>query len=88
MAGSLMGVFEGLTQGDYQLLAADGHSVAGLYGFTATNFSLASGRIVYALGVRGPAATVGAELTSIVLRAFSRARQRQAHTRHLAHSIA
>jgi polyketide synthase 5 len=58
MAGSLTCVFAGLTHGDYQLPAVDAHSVDGPYGFTGTNFSLASGRIAYALGVHGPAATV------------------------------
>src|SRR5258708_19279552 len=55
IANSLTGVFVGLTHGDYQLLAADAHSVEGPYGFTATTFTLASGRIAYALGVHGPA---------------------------------
>src|SRR6202045_2293004 len=58
IANSLTGVFVGLTHGDYQLLAADAHSVEGPYGFTGTTFSLASGRIAYALGVHGPAMTV------------------------------
>jgi polyketide synthase 5 len=67
MAGSLTGVFVGLTHGDYQLLAADAHSVDGPYGFTGTDFSLASGRIAYALGVHGPAATVETACSSGVL---------------------
>lgn len=50
LSGSLTGVFMGLTHGDYQLLAADAHSIEGPYGFTGNNFSLASGRIAYHLG--------------------------------------
>jgi polyketide synthase 5 len=64
IAGSLTGVFMGLTHGDYQLLAADAHSVEGAYGFSGNSFSLASGRIAYALGVRGPALTVDTACSS------------------------
>jgi len=61
---SLTGVFVGLTHGDYQLLAADAHAVEGPYGFTGNSFSLASGRIAYALGVHGPAVTVDTACSS------------------------
>jgi polyketide synthase 5 len=64
IADSLTGVFVGLTHGDYELLAADAHSVEGPYGFTGTSFSLASGRIAYALGVHGPALTVDSACSS------------------------
>ena len=64
MADSLTGVFVGLTHGDYQLLAADAHAVEGPYGFTGNSFSLASGRIAYALGVHGPALTVDTACSS------------------------
>ncbi|MGO9655013.1 sulfolipid-1 biosynthesis phthioceranic/hydroxyphthioceranic acid synthase [Mycobacterium sp.] len=64
MADSLTGVFVGLTHGDYQLLAADAHAVEGPYGFTGNSFSLASGRIAYALGVHGPAFTVDTACSS------------------------
>jgi polyketide synthase 5 len=64
MADSLTGVFVGLTHGDYQLLAAEAHAVEGPYGFTGTSFSLASGRIAYALGVHGPAFTVDTACSS------------------------
>ena len=60
----LTGVFVGLTHSDYQLLAADAHAVEGPYGFTGNSFSLASGRIAYALGVHGPAATVDTACSS------------------------
>src|SRR5437588_3967531 len=64
IADSLTGVFIGLTHGDYQLLAADAHSVERAYGFSGNNFSLASGRIAYALGIRGPALTVDTACSS------------------------
>ena len=55
---SLTGVFVGLTHFDYQLVAADSPAMEGPYGFTGSNFSMASGRIAYALGIHGPAVTV------------------------------
>jgi polyketide synthase 5 len=64
IADSLTGVFMGLTHGDYQLLAADAHSVERAYGFSGNSFSLASGRIAYALGIRGPALTVDTACSS------------------------
>ena len=64
MAGSLTGVFVGLTHGDYLLLAADAHALEGPYGFLGNNFSMASGRIAYALGLHGPAMTVDTACSS------------------------
>ena len=64
MADSLTGVFVGLTHDDYQLVAADAHAVEGPYGFTGNNFSMASGRIAYALGLHGPALTVDTACSS------------------------
>ena len=64
MADSLTGVFVGLTHGDYQLLAADAQAVEGPYGFIGNSFSMASGRIAYALGLHGPALTVDTACSS------------------------
>lgn len=64
MADSLTGVFVGLTHNDYQLLAADAHAVEAPYGFSGSNFSLASGRIAYLLGLHGPALTVDTACSS------------------------
>jgi polyketide synthase 5 len=61
---SLTGVFVGLTHADYQLLAADARAVEAPYGFTGNSFSLASGRIAYALGTHGPAVTVDTACSS------------------------
>ncbi|MCV7242331.1 type I polyketide synthase [Mycobacterium mantenii] len=63
-ADSRTGVFMGLTHGDYQLLAADAHTLERAYGFSGNSFSLASGRIAYALGIRGPALTVDTACSS------------------------
>jgi len=67
LAGSLTGVFVGLTVNDYQLLAADTDAMEGPYGVTGANFSIASGRIAYALGVHGPAMTIDTACSSGLL---------------------
>jgi polyketide synthase 5 len=67
VADSLTGVFVGLTHADYALLAADARALDGPYGFAGTNFSLASGRIAYTLGVHGPAVTVDTACSSGLL---------------------
>ena len=67
MRDTLTGVFIGLTHGDYQMLAADANVIEGPYGFTGNNFSMASGRIAYHLGIRGPAYTVDSACSSSLL---------------------
>ncbi len=64
LSSSQTGVFMGLTHADYLLLTADANLVDGPYGFTGNNFSLASGRIAYHLGVHGPAYTVDSACSS------------------------
>jgi polyketide synthase 5 len=64
LTGSRTGVFVGLTHADYQLVAADAGALDGPYGFTGTNFSMASGRVAFALGLRGPAFTVDTACSS------------------------
>ncbi|MDY6870000.1 MAG: sulfolipid-1 biosynthesis phthioceranic/hydroxyphthioceranic acid synthase [Actinomycetota bacterium] len=64
---SLTGVFIGMTHGDYQLVAADTNAIEGPYGFTGNNYSLASGRISYAMGLHGPAYTVDSACSSSLL---------------------
>ena len=64
VAGSQTGVFMGLMHNDYAHLAADTQTLEGPYGFAGTSFSLASGRISYALGVHGPAVTVDTACSS------------------------
>ena len=67
VADSLTGVFVGLTHFDYQLVAADSPAMEGPYGFTGSNFSMASGRIAYTLGIHGPAVTVDSACSSGLL---------------------
>ena len=67
VADSLTGVFVGLTHFDYQLVAANSPAMEGPYGFTGSNFSMASGRIAYTLGVHGPALTVDSACSSGLL---------------------
>ncbi len=64
VAGSQTGVFMGLTHNDYAHLVADTRTLESPYGFTGTSFSLASGRIAYALGIHGPAITVDTACSS------------------------
>ena len=58
LAGSLTGVFVGLSHDDYTLATQDAGALADPYTFTGTADSMASGRISYALGLNGPAMTV------------------------------
>ena len=67
LAGSATGVFMGQTQNDYALLAADARALEGPYGFTGTNYSMASGRVSYALGLHGPAITVDTACSSSLM---------------------
>ncbi len=67
MTGSLTGVFVGLTHVDYQLVAAQSHTMEGPYGFAGNAFSMASGRIAHALRVHGPAITVDTACSSSLL---------------------
>lgn len=64
---TLTGVFIGMTHGDYQLVAADANAIEGPYGFTGNNYSMASGRISYAMGLHGPSFTVDSACSSSLL---------------------
>ncbi|KAA8967765.1 sulfolipid-1 biosynthesis phthioceranic/hydroxyphthioceranic acid synthase [Mycobacterium sp.] len=64
VAGSLTSVFVGLTHGDYTLQLADARALDGPYGYTGNTFSFASGRVAYAMGLRGPAITVDTACSS------------------------
>jgi mycocerosic acid synthase len=67
LAGSLTGVFAGLCHDDYTLVTSDAGAMEGPYGYTCTPFSMASGRIAYALGLRGPAVTIDTSCSSGLL---------------------
>ena len=64
---SSTGVFMGLTHFDYQLVNSESGAMEGPYGFEGNTFSMASGRIAYALGVHGPAMTVDSACSSSLL---------------------
>jgi polyketide synthase 5 len=64
LAGSLTGVFVGLAHDDYAFVTGDAGALDDAYGFTGTAFSMASGRIAYAMGLCGPAVTVDTACSS------------------------
>lgn len=67
LAESLTGVFAGLCHDDYTLVTSEAGAMAGPYGYTCTPYSMASGRIAYALGLRGPALTIDSSCSSGLL---------------------
>ena len=67
LAGSVAGVFVGLSHSDYAFLAADAGALGQMYGVSGSASSLASGRIAHALGLRGPALTVDTASSSSLL---------------------
>jgi acyl transferase domain-containing protein/acyl carrier protein len=58
LAGTSAAVFVGLSHEDYTVVSRDAGALQDAYGYPGTTFSMASGRIAYALGLRGPAMTV------------------------------
>ncbi|CAM3034418.1 sulfolipid-1 biosynthesis phthioceranic/hydroxyphthioceranic acid synthase [Mycobacterium intermedium] len=64
LADSLTGVFIGLMHTDYAFVQADTQTLEGPYGNTGTNSCMASGRVSYALGLRGPAVTIDTACSS------------------------
>lgn len=64
LAGSRTGVFMGLMHDDYQLVHAETNALEGPYGYMGNSFAMASGRIAYAMGLRGPAMTVDTACSS------------------------
>ncbi|MGO9351408.1 MAG: sulfolipid-1 biosynthesis phthioceranic/hydroxyphthioceranic acid synthase [Mycobacterium sp.] len=65
--GSLTGVFVGLAHGDYSFVTGQADALEDPYGFTGLPFSMGSGRISYAMGLRGPALTVDTACSSSLL---------------------
>jgi phthioceranic/hydroxyphthioceranic acid synthase len=64
LAGSRTGVFAGVTHADYTMVAASANALEGPYGFLGNSFSMASGRVAYALELHGPAMTVDTACSS------------------------
>jgi polyketide synthase 5 len=67
LADSVTGVFVGLCHDDYTLVTSEAGAMEGPYGYTCTPYSMASGRIAYALGLRGPALTIDSSCSSGLL---------------------
>ena len=67
LAGSRTGVFAGLCHDDYTWVTGEAGAMSGPYGYTCTPYSMASGRIAYALGLRGPALTIDSSCSSGLL---------------------
>ncbi|MGB8391454.1 sulfolipid-1 biosynthesis phthioceranic/hydroxyphthioceranic acid synthase [Mycobacterium sp.] len=67
LTGSLTGVFVGLSHDDYAFVTDDAGALEDAYGFSGTAPSMASGRIAYAMGLRGPAVTIDTACSSSLL---------------------
>jgi acyl transferase domain-containing protein/acyl carrier protein len=67
LSGSLTGVFIGLAHGDYAFVTGEADALEDPYGFTGLPFSMGSGRVSYAMGLRGPAITVDTACSSSLL---------------------
>ncbi|WP_348771696.1 sulfolipid-1 biosynthesis phthioceranic/hydroxyphthioceranic acid synthase [Streptomyces sp. S816] len=64
LAGTSTGVFVGQSHDDYTLLSLDAGVLDGPYGFTGNAWSMASGRIAFALDLKGPGLTVDTSCSS------------------------
>ena len=64
VAGSHTAVYVGLTHDDYISVAADADALGGPSGLLSNSHSMASGRIAYAMDLRGPAITVDTACSS------------------------
>jgi len=67
LSGSLTGVFVGVCHEDYAFVTSDAGALDGAYGFTGTAFSMASGRVSYAMGLHGPSMTMDTGCSSSLL---------------------
>lgn len=67
LAGSMTGVFVGLAQDDYTSVTGDAGALGNAYAYTGIPYSMASGRVAYAMGLSGPAVTVDTACSSGLL---------------------
>ncbi|OSC39377.1 sulfolipid-1 biosynthesis phthioceranic/hydroxyphthioceranic acid synthase [Mycobacterium decipiens] len=67
LTGSLTGVFVGMCHDDYAFVTGAAGALEDAYGFTGTPLSMGSGRVSYAMGLRGPAMTVDTACSSSLL---------------------
>ncbi len=58
------GVFFGLSHQDYMQVTRDADGLSKAYSFTGTPFSMASGRVAHAMGLKGPAITMDTACSS------------------------
>ena len=58
------GVFFGLSHQDYMQVTRDAGALSEAYSFTGTPFSMASGRVAHAMGLKGPAITMDTACSS------------------------
>ena len=64
LAGSSTGVFFGLSHDDYSAVTSSAGVYDQAYAFTGTPFSMASGRVSYSMGLRGPAMSLDTACSS------------------------
>ncbi|GAB3010691.1 sulfolipid-1 biosynthesis phthioceranic/hydroxyphthioceranic acid synthase [Mycobacterium bourgelatii] len=67
LAGSPTGVFVGLCHDDYAFVTGEAGARGDAYAVTGTAYSMASGRVAYSMGLRGPAMTVDTACSSSLL---------------------
>jgi acyl transferase domain-containing protein/NADPH:quinone reductase-like Zn-dependent oxidoreductase/acyl carrier protein/NADP-dependent 3-hydroxy acid dehydrogenase YdfG len=64
LLGSDTGVFFGLSHQDYMQVTRDAGALGRAYSFTGTPFSMASGRVAHAMGLKGPAISMDTACSS------------------------
>ena len=79
LAGTDAGVFFGLSHQDYMQVTRDAGALARAYSFTGTPFSMASGRVAHAMGLKGPAITMDTACSSSLVAVHSARRSLLAH---------
>ncbi|OBI89867.1 polyketide synthase [Mycobacterium asiaticum] len=84
LANSLTGVFVGMCHDDYTHVTNAAGALGDAYGFTGTALSMASGRVSYALGLRGPALTVDTACSSSLVAVHLACRSLHDHESDLA----
>nr|WP_204807610.1 type I polyketide synthase [Mycobacterium riyadhense] len=83
-ADSLTGVFVGMCHDDYAHVTNAAGALGDAYGFTGTALSMASGRVSYALGLRGPSLTVDTACSSSLVAVHLACRSLHEHESDLA----
>ncbi len=84
LADSPTGVFVGMCHDDYTHVTAAAGALGDAYGFTGTALSMASGRVSYALGLRGPSITVDTACSSSLVAVHMACRSLHEHESDLA----